>query len=255
MGAFAANGDKLVLGRGAVHFDRFTGAGASTGLRLLGNVEEMTISTTDETVDKYSSVEANSPLLASVPVRRTVELVLTLSEWQAANLALALMGNEATVAQSSGTAATVTLADVKKGRAYEIGAYRVTNVVVKVGASTKTLNTDYTLDATFGVITILASGGILDDDDVVVTYDKPAKTISKVQGGAAGAIKGALRFYSDNLSGPNYRLAVWKCSVIPEGETGFISDEFGNYQLRLKVLDDSVNHPGEGLYTLEEVPA
>lgn len=253
-GIFAADGTKHVLGKGAVLFNRFVdGTVAGPGLRFVGNVDELTIGTEDEVQDKYSSVERNSPLIASVPTRRTVELVATMTEFQSKNLALALMGSDVNTAQGSATGQAYQIVNAQKGYTYKIPAFMLSNVVVKVAAATKTLGTDYTIEVKTGLIYIVPAGTIANDDEVDITYDRALITagIDKVRGGISGKIEGELMFRSDNLNGPNYLLRAWKVSIQPEGETGLISEEFGSFQMRMRVLDDSINHSGEGLYTLE----
>ena len=35
----------------------------------------------------------------------------------------------------------------------------------------------------------------------------------------------------------------WKVSLVPQGQLGLISDEFGNWSVEFRVYDDSINHP------------
>lgn len=241
-----ANGDNLRLGRGEVYFDRFA-AGVSTGERFLGNVTALTLATSDEKIEKYSSVESSSPLLKSVNIRRTVEATLTLDEYTFDNLALVASGTVTTPAQTVGTAATNQFVGVLQGRSYSIGAYNITNVVVKVAAATKVLGTDYLLDATWGLVYVIEGGGIASAATVDVTYDKPSITAYKKISGGDANIEGSLRYISANASGSNEMLVIPKLQVTPEGELGFITeDDFGNLQIKCKLLKLA----GSNLYDL-----
>lgn len=84
-----ADASKLYIGRGELFY---TPEGGDE--RTLGNVTTCEINTSDERKQMYSSVEAASPLLADVLVRRTVEISLTLTEFQAGNVALGAMGED-----------------------------------------------------------------------------------------------------------------------------------------------------------------
>ncbi len=243
---FQANGDNLRLGRGEVYFNRFA-AGVGTGERFLGNVTGLTFATSDETVSKYSSVEAASPLLKEVNIRRTVEATLTLDEYTADNLALALSGTVSTPAQTSGTAVTVSITNVVKGRSYPIGAFNISNVVVEVASVAKTLGTDYLLDTTWGLIHILETGTIAAAATVDVEFDRASITSYKKIAGGDANIEGSLRYISANAAGANEMLYVPKLQIIPEGEAGFITqDDFGNLQVKGKLLKQA----GQDLYTL-----
>jgi hypothetical protein len=84
-----ADASKLYIGRGEIFYTPEGGVE-----RTLGNVTTCEITTTDERKQMFSSVEASSPLLADVLVRRTVEISLTLTEFQTGNVALGAMGED-----------------------------------------------------------------------------------------------------------------------------------------------------------------
>jgi hypothetical protein len=252
---FGANGGNLLLGRGALMLDRLTSAGVKTGLRFVGNVQSLALTTTDETIEKFSSVERGAPLLKRVTNKRTIEIVAGLDEFDVDNLALGMMGSvPSSAAQSALTAQTTTLVDVQLGRWYSIASkYNLSNVVVKVAAATKALGTDYKLDVENGLIYVVPTGTIVALDDLAITYDQAAKTIKQISGGSEAAINAYLMFQSDNASGPNYRLEAWSVSITPDGDLGFISDDFGTFNLRMAVQNDAANNPNFANYKLETV--
>lgn len=248
-----ANGDNLLLGRGAVYFDRFVN-GVSTGERHLGNVTKFEVSTEDETVEKYSSVEASSPLLKKVLVRRNVSLALTLEEFSKENLALVLMGeNDATFAQTGGGITGEAIAGVEPGRYYKLANRGVSAVVVTGTGGTPTYNvtTDYLVDADSGRIYIVPGGTITSGTDLEVDYTATAitaGTVDTIRGGVTSVIEGAVRFIGDPSSGPAYEVEVWKVSVNPDGVLAMIGDDFGAVDMTFAVLSDAANHPAEPLY-------
>ena len=248
-----ANGDNLLLGRGAVYFDRFVG-GVSTGERHLGNVTKFEISTEDETVEKYSSVEASSPLLKKVLIRRNVSLALTLDEFSKENLALVLMGeNDATFAQAGGPIVDEAISGVVGGRYYKLANRDVSAVVVEGsgGTPTYTLTDDYLVDADSGRIYIVPGGAITDGADIQVSYTAAAITagaVDTIRGGVSSVIEGAVRFIGDPAAGPAYEVEVWKVSVNPDGVLAMIGDDFGSADMTFAILSDAANHPTEPLY-------
>lgn len=249
-----ANGDNLLLGRGSVLLDRFSN-GAATGLRFLGNAEAVARSMEDDTLTFRSSTQAARPILKEVTRERTIEYLITLNEYQMENLALSLMGDLVASSLTAGTDLTVEHLAVKQGHWYDLGRRSVTNVVVEddtpVTPVVFDVTDDYTVDAARGLVYIVPGGGIADGENLTITFDAAAGALQQLRGGVRTTIEGHFQFWSDNASGPNYRVEAHKVSITPEGELGLITDEFGNFQLRLKVLDDSANHPDAPLDTIE----
>lgn len=237
----AAVGANMLLGKGEVYFDRFTSpGGASTGERFLGNVESLEIQITDELKQKYSSVQAAAPLAAEALTRRTPEVTLTLDEFTKDNLALALMGTTAAYTQL-GTAVTAEAAVVPTlGNYFKLANRKVNTVVVKKGATTYVLGTDYTLDLETGRVKPLATGTMVAGDAITVDYARTAITAAdQVAIGAQGQILGMLRFVPDPTQGPSWDIELWRVNMSPDGTLAFIGDDFGSYQLKGKILDDS----------------
>lgn len=254
---FAADGENLVLGRGALLLDRFDANGASTGLRFVGNVSDLRLSTSDELREKFSSVSAGSPLLKRTIARRTIEFVAVCDEFTLENLALALMAEQVSVNQASAVTQVVAINDVLQGYWYDVGHKNLTTPVFRHVSDTPiyVVNTDYIVDATNGFVYIVPGGGIADGTDIEFAGGWSATTITRLRGGLSSTISARMVFQSDNASGPNYRIEAWKVSITPDGETGFISDDFGNFTIRMAVEADAVNHPTEPNYILDQVGA
>lgn len=251
---FPANGDNLLLGRGSVLLDRFSN-GAATGLRFLGNAEAVARSMEDDTLEFRSSTQAARPILKEVTRERTIEYLITLNEYQMENLALSLMGDLVSSSLTAATASEVEFLAVQQGRWYDLGRRSVSAVVVEddtpVTPVVFDVTDDYTVDAARGLVYIVPGGGIANGENLTITFNAAAGALKQLRGGIRTTIEGRFQFLSDNASGPNYRVEAHRVSVTPEGELGLITDEFGNFQLRLKVLDDSANHPDAPLDVIE----
>ena|ERR1700731_4521211 len=97
--------------------------------------------------------------------------------------------------QASGSAATVTVT-AKLGKTIDIGFRNISNVVVTVAAAPKTLNVDYFLDPSEGLIRFpFIAAGIADAASVLVTFDKAALTRKSYTGGNQLNFTGTLLYF------------------------------------------------------------
>ncbi len=245
----APNAANLLLGRGALYFDRFA-AGTTTrqGEVHLGNVTKLEITTSDELKEKYSSMVSTSALLKSVNVKRTVEAKLTADEFSLANIALALMGSEGTLSQTSGSATTeVITTSAKHGRWYPLAKRNVSAVLI----TGKVEGTDFEVDETTGRVYITPTGTITEGSTVTVaSYSYGTIDYKSIVGANANVIEGYLRFIGDPAAGPVFEVEIWRVQVTPDGAFGLITEDYGNFSLTLKVLDDSANHATEPYYRI-----
>lgn len=253
MSNFTPSSDNLLLGSGALYFDRFEN-GQKTGEIHFGNVTAFSISTSDEVKEKYQSMDKTRGLYKAVTTKRNITLKVTGDEFSPDNIALNVMGDQGVLTQTAGTvtAETVTSAS-KKGRYYPLAHRNVSDVVVKVGAATKVAGVDYAVDAKSGRIHILPTGSIADGSTVVADYDHASLTVNTINGGTAGLIEAFIRFVGDPASGQAYECQVWAVQLTPDGELGFISDDFGNWSLTGKVLNKAGEHPDAPYYKLIEL--
>lgn len=233
--------------------DRYVNGVKTNGLRFVGNVTELRLTTTDEIREKFSSSEASSPLLKRVVSRRTVEFTAVMDEFTMENLSLAMMGTAPASAAQSVTAVTdMSIQAVQQGMYYDLGSRNIAAVVVTTdpAGTTYVLNTDYTVDLVTGLLYIVPGGGIADDEDILVDFTRAtATTITTIEGGASSLVEAYLHFESDNATGPNYRVKAERVSITPDGDLGFISDDFGNFTIKMAVQKTAT----EPLYLLEQV--
>ena len=88
---------------------------------------------------------------------------------------LHLAGDPSTVTQTQGAGASWSLSSVKQGYSYYVGAMGLSAFVV----TSKTLNTDYTIDVGSGMITIVVGGNIADGSSISGTFTKAGLTFSQ----------------------------------------------------------------------------
>jgi len=244
----ASSATLLKVGKGKIWFDRFSTAGARQGFERLGDVSSMTISMTDDVIEHKGSQDAVVKTMKKVNRGRTVLVKLTGHEFAIFNLALALMGDtvEYTQAATAVTDESLTTSAVK-GRYYKTTKRQITAVTVTNATTMMALveGTDYTVfDATAGIIWIKDTAtGVSDGDELTIDYTPTVITAGsgkqRIRGGNTAVIEGQLMFVGYNTAGVNTEVTVYRCSVQPDGETPYITNEFGAWNLTLEALDDS----------------
>lgn len=252
----APSSENLLLGKGQLYFDRFDVNGISTGLKHMGNIETLEITTTDDKVQKYSSMTQGAPLYKEVNRRRNATLNITGDEFHPENMALVTMGELSTLIQP----ATAIVAEPVYPGTFK-GAYFQTKflgplsaVAVKFGATTGVLGVDYAIiNNNIGILRILPGTALT--GAVTIDYTPTAVVLADnvmvVHGGSAGTIQGALKFIGDPSTGPEMIVDVWRVNISPNGAVGLISDDFATLGLTAAILDDSALHPApDNLYRI-----
>lgn len=247
--------DNLYLGKGALYFDRFDSTGAKTGELHLGNVDNFTISTEDEKAEMYESMTKSAGLYKQALKKRTISLKGKLYEFTQDNLALFTMGTTGTFSQTSGTvsSAETLTSSSKQGRYYATAKRGISTTVLVSGTSTpytsRTLGTDYSVDAATGRIYVIPGGGIVDGHTAQLSsYAYSTLALKTIAGGTESQVIGFLRFIGDPSAGPAQEYQFWKCDVTPDGELGLIGDDYGSFGIGFKLLSDSAAHPTEPYY-------
>jgi hypothetical protein len=113
-------------------------------------------------------------------------------------IALGSMGADVTQAAQTAPDGTAQFTSVVQGDTYFIGKTDVSTLVVKVGASTKTLGTDYTANLKAGYITIIVGGGIADAATVDLTFGNSAQVTNVITCHDTPLFRGAIRILEFN---------------------------------------------------------
>jgi hypothetical protein len=247
MPTYVTPSSRLVsLGRGSLMFDRYTSAGVRTGFRHLGNCSKFGITTSPSTIKVKDYTQESSAPYAEIVEGTELGLAIEGFEFDEYNLALATLGDVASLTQA-GTAVTgevlATAAVTGLPGKYFITAKRnITLVAVKQGATTYVEGTDYTIDdAAMGVIRVLPTGGITDGTDLTVDYTPTAITgagLSVIRGATVAAIEGFLAFKPTNSTGRKRECYIYRANLAPDGELGLISDDVNKWTLKGSILSD-----------------
>lgn len=235
----------LLLGRGAIYFDRFSAAGALTGERHLGNCNVFQTSMEDDRIEVQNFLTQAGGTYREISRDRAINLSISMYELNPDNLALLVMGETGTLTQSNDTVTDeqVGPSTPSYGVWYKLENRQVSSVVVEQGAQTLEVDTDYEVDARTGRIRLIEGGPNV--DLVTTTADYTAAEITglpKVSIGSKSVLEGFMRFIGDPAAGGLFEVELWKVSLQPDGVMDLIGEDVANPSITGLVLDDSTNH-------------
>ena len=243
--ATAPNSDNYTLGRGRLLFDRKVN-GAFTGLRDLGNATNFTLSMSTEKLDHYSNRAGIRVKDKSVLTSMAITGAFTLDEIMADNLAMTFLASITDVKQVAEQDQTTEIAKSKKGHYFQLDNKFIDEDSVVVTDATPKIykvGTDYTIHGPSGQLFITAGSTIANGTALTVTYDTLAKTYKKLNAFDENSVEGELHFISDVAVGTNMQARMWSVTLMPSGDTGFISDEWNSLEFSLELSSDETNHP------------
>lgn len=249
--------DNVYLGKGKLLLARHNADGTKRPYIHLGNCSTFEITTEVEKLQMKSSMDKAAGLYKEIVKEKRVNVKITGFEFDPKILAIVTMGDEAAFTQavrvSAKQAAVVAAAQVSAtdtpGMFIELGMRNVTVTDVEQGSTELEEGADWELyDAEAGIIRILPGASIAAATAIDVTWAAAAVTaadgLRKLQGATQGKIEGTLLFLGDPQTGPRYDAKVYRISLSPEGALGFISDDWGTWNLTGAAQDDSAGQYG-----------
>ena len=221
-----------------------------TNFRYFGQTESCTLSFSIDKIEHQNS--EGSMLVTDLEVTKSVsaEVSIQTADLNPQVLALAFSGEYVETTQTSGTNEEVDLSAVKGGLIYELGKYKVKNVVVTYTDSegneqTATENVDYSIDYNFGTIEI-ANDGVLVGKDIKVTFDYDAYTTGKFTSLNKTSQEVALRFVSKPMQGKPSKTDIFRVTLSLDGDFALKSaEDVQKITLKGKVLKDETRPEGE----------
>lgn len=248
----APNTENYFLGAGILYFAQFLATGVKRGELDLGNCTDFKLNLTTEKLEHYNQRAGIAVKDKEVVKQLNANGSFTLDEYTKENLMLALYGDMAKLAQSSGSVSAEAISDIEQGRYYPLLHRNVSNVVVDDGATPFTVNVDYRVDAATGRIYIIPDGAIADDDTIYVDYDYSAVDYDMIRAFKQSKITGYLRFIGDPASGSAYECEVWKCSLSPNGDLSFLgNDAWGKLDFSLTIEKDETHTDDPFFHVIE----
>jgi hypothetical protein len=241
-----------MLGKGSILLDVFDATGAHTGFQHLGNCTKMELQIKDDIAELFQSLNKASSMIASALKKRTPMLAITGTDFSSKHMAIAMMGD---LVPLVGTVQTVTAEPLASATATKKGKYFFTanrnldvsipaNTVVHQAATALVQGTDYIIvDPVTGCIYFPLTSAVVDATAVTIDYVTLAVTLDQVNAATKPFINGALKFIPDPTDGQKIAVDVWRFHMNPTGGTGLIADDYGNWSVDARILDDSANHP------------
>jgi len=228
-------------GQGKVYVGPRNPDGSPGVLRWVGNASVFRLAMNEDVVERKESYTGNRLPNRRMTRSRGGELTLTFDEFLVSNMALALLG--VSTAQAAGGAVTgqALASPAVVGDTLLTGGKNVSAVVIKDSSgSPKTLavNTNYTLDAFAGSITLvdITTGG---------PYTQPFK--ADYTPGAVNVI-GAFKALSTEVymrmdgfntdDGSRAVVDVFRARLSPSRQMDFINDDFNDFELTGAILAD-----------------
>lgn len=240
--ALAPSSDNIILGKGELFWAPIV-SGVRAPYFHLGNCPRFAIILNDDVITLNSSMDQSAGVIKRVTRKREVNVEITSNEYGIENLALQMMGDSGTFTQaSSAITGEVVAATVVKGRYYKLLNRNGSGHVLTQGTATWTLSTDYTVaDSSANVIHVLetTSTAVATASPFTAAYTRASLSLSTILGATQTKREGSLLFVPDPTTGPQFDVEVFYASATPGGEAGFISEEFGEYQINMVAQNDS----------------
>jgi hypothetical protein len=252
MTTYTPSPDNVMFGRGKLFFAEHSGGAHVNQYVHLGNCDTFSVGVVPEKVSMVNYMTETSAKYKEVNKSIDIPIKASGFEFATSNMKLLFMGDTTSYTQTANTITGETIATAAmtglKGKFYGTAMRNISGPILLQGATTLVSGTDYTIeDASRGVIKILSTGStVADGTALLLTYAHAAisTALTIVRGGVNTSLEGRFMFMPDNTTGPDNELTIWNASLTPDGDVGFISDDFAKWNLSGQVLDDSAGTYG-----------
>lgn len=270
------NIEDISLGRGIIMAALLPASGIPVAWRDLGNAPDISIGTSIETKDHYSSRTGLKKLDLQVVLSDARSVKFSLEEFNHENLAWFFSGAKAAVTNAAVAGFTVYVmvadGDLELGMWYDIKnssggrAYDITSADLTVTTNQGTpvamvLGTDYEVNEEFGRIFIKSTStvaataiGLGKGLRVALAAKAGAATVSEVRALTQTSITVALRFTAENAANGNkYEITFWKVKLKASGDLNLISDEWMAMPFEAAAEENTAASPTSPTLTIRQV--
>lgn len=230
-------------GQGRVYIGARDTSGMPQGLTYVGNVPELKVSLSVETLEHQESTSGQRLTDLQLIKTKKGEFACTLEELMASNLSLALYGT--TVTQTSGTVTAEALPNpITLASLYILSKQNVSSVVVKdstTGTAKTLAAAQYTLNAKHGSIAIndkTTGGPYVEPFKVDYSYGAAQSTSMFTQ----PLPERWVRFEGLNTADSNREVVIdlYRVAINPAKELSMITEDLLKFELSGQVLADTL---------------
>ena len=225
------NTENFTAGAGSLYFAHLNEDGLpdEDGVQYFGDSEGFSYNPETQQLESWTGDGPTRQKAIDITTAITRAFQLILNEVTMENFALAFYGSVSTRAQTADTGIEESFNNVQQGSWYSVGVTadspfgdkNVSNVVVDDGDTTTYVeDTDYEVDAESGRIKIL-EGDISDDDDIEVTYDRPAENYLAMESSEEANEVLWLEYRENARAGKDRDIIMPRVEVRPEGDVQF----------------------------------
>lgn len=228
-------------GQGKVYLANRDALGNAGPFLHVGNVPELNLELSTETVDHKESMSGNRVVDKIVTTMQSINVNITLDEFNAKNFVKGVFGTEQAITGS--TVSNEVVPTVEVGDFVRLAHGKVSSVVFQAAAGTPVLGTHYEVtDANTGMLKILSLATLTQPFNVDYTYAS-SKQVSMF---TAPRKEYVLRFDGLNTAEANAPVSIelYKVSLNPMSSLALISDDIAQFALSGMALYDSLKADG-----------
>lgn len=242
--------DNYVLGKGIVYFSKKNSSGLYLGERDLGNTPSFNVDLGVTFVNYFSSTGGSTASDKNPYFDFSPRINFVLDEINKENLALLSLAEINEVNQSSGSVVNEEVIAYPGTRfSLDYRNIQSSSLVIKNNAETVVYvkGTDYQVyntnkDGELGRIYVLPDGSISSGQTLKVSYSYDAITYQKLDVFEDTENEGFLHFVSDNVTGPEKEVLIWKVKLLPSSTLPLISNDWSNISFEGIIEEDRTNH-------------
>lgn len=224
----------LTVPRGKILFARYLpGTQVPGPFKELGNCPEFTLSRESGKLSHYGSQQGMKTLDEEFTTDSKLTGSLTTDDMRATNVALWMMSSVSTVTQAVIASTNEDVNAVQKGDIIQLGRtannpvgarkVTVTSVAPQPSGTAYVANVDYLVNAELGIVEILPTGAIPDNQNIRITYTAVAATSSRIALGDVDA-EGEIKFIAFNPVGVNNDITIPRARISPNGDLSMLTD-------------------------------
>jgi hypothetical protein len=236
------------VGQGKIYVaPRASNGAINGGWTELGDTNKVEVTTKQTFLDEYESCSGNRSIVMHIPIQSDWTFTVDAKSFSKENLARAFYGTASAVTTGSITGEAISVYGLNQIAPLKHPA--VSAVVVKQGATTLTVGTDYTVDATNGTVTLVSATNVTGVAPYALTVDYTHAAYEKVEANTQTITEYAFRFEGINLATKKAVIAnVHRVSLDMAATLSLIDTKSGQFTMAGMMLPDASSGAGESQY-------